>query len=105
MNTCFLAMVRTKITASQVDVMQAACMDIQEEKPQEMEPDATQEVERRVQLLELEQSEIECCFFDESFFTKKGVVLQFINNNCPGATSLIGGLRLALTDIRKVPAH
>jgi hypothetical protein len=32
-------------------------------------------------------------------------VLQFVNNNCPGATSLIGGLRLGLDDVRKVPAY
>ena len=113
MNTCFLAMVRTKITAIPADVMQVACMDISEERSQPQEQpqeagiatDATQEVQRRVQLLELEQSELECALLDESFFHKKGAVLQFINNNCPGATSLIGGLRLGLEDVRKVPAY
>ena len=103
-------MVRTKITAIPNDVMQVACMDISEERPpmqetQQPEVDAAQEVAQRVRLLEIEQSELECCFLDESFFTKKGVVLQFINNNCPGATSLIGGLRLGLEDIRKAPAY
>jgi hypothetical protein len=62
-----------------------------------------QQVQERVRLLELERQEIECCSLDGSFFTQKGVILQFINNNCAGATSLIGGLRLALTDIRKDP--
>jgi hypothetical protein len=106
-------MVRTKITAIPADVMQVACMDISEERSQPQEQpqeagiatDATQEVQRRVQLLELEQSELECALLDESFFHKKGAVLQFINNNCPGATSLIGGLRLGLEDVRKVPAY
>ncbi len=90
-------MVRTKITTG--DVMQAAYMEVSQ--------DATpaEQVQRHVQLLELEQSEMECSFIDESFFTKKGIVLQFINNNCAGATSLIGGLRLALDDLRKIPAY
>jgi hypothetical protein len=102
-NICFLVMVRTKITVASSDVVQAACMDISEEVPQVL--DATQEVQRQVQLLELEQSELECSLLDESFFSKKGVVLQFVNNNCPGATSLIGGIRLGLDDVRKVPAY
>ena len=107
MNICFLAMVRTKITNVPTDAMQAACVDVTMEtpQPQEVAVDATQEVQRQVQLLELEQSELECAFLDESFFHKKGAVLQFVNNNCPGATSLIGGLRLGLEDIRKVPAY
>ena len=107
MNICLLAMVRTKITNVPTDAMQAACVDVTMEtpQPQEVAVDATQEVQRQVQLLELEQSELECAFLDESFFHKKGAVLQFVNNNCPGATSLIGGLRLGLEDIRKVPAY
>lgn len=96
-------MVRTKITNASADVMQVACMDISEEKPQES--DAAQEVQLHVQLLEIEQSELEGALLDESFFHKRGVILQFVNNNCPGATSLIGGLRLGLTDIRKIPAY
>ncbi len=90
-------MVRTKITTG--DVMQAAYMEVSQ--------DATpaEQVQRHVQLLELEQSEMECSFVDETFFNKKGVILQFINNNCAGATSLIGGLRLALDDLRKIPAY
>ena len=87
-------------TPPQEDVMQAACMDICP-----VEPDPALQLQEQVRLLELERKELECCFLDGSFFTQKGVILQFINNNCAGATSLIGGLRLALTDIRKVPAY
>ena len=61
-------MVRTKITAIPADDMQVACMDISEERPQQQETetatDATQEVQCRVQLLELEQSELECALLD-----------------------------------------
>ena len=87
------------------DVMQVACMDLDQGEggPVELTPD--QQVQERVRLMELERQEIECCSLDGSFFSQKGVILQFVNNNCAGATSLIGGLRLALTDIRKIPAY
>ena len=87
------------------DVMQVACMDLDPTETGPVEVDPEQQLQERVRLLELERQEIECCSLDGSFFTQKGVILQFINNNCAGATSLIGGLRLALTDIRKIPAY
>lgn len=89
-------MVRTKVTGY---IVQAACMDISQE------PSQADEIQQQVQLLELEQSELECAFLEESFFIRKGVILQFLNNNCTGATSLIGAIRLALEDIRKIPAY
>jgi hypothetical protein len=89
-------MVRTKHTNDVV--MQAACNDITVEV-------ATTDLQQEVRLLELEQKELECSFTERSMFEKKGVILQFLNNNCTGATSLIGGIRLALDDIRKVPAY
>ena len=49
--------------------------------------------------------EMRCEYLDETFFAKKGVIVQFINGNCAGSTSLIGGMRLAITDIKKVPAY
>jgi hypothetical protein len=90
-------MVRTKVTND--IVMQAACNEITGA------PTASDELRQQVRLLELEQSELECAFIEESLFVKKGVILQFINNNCTGATSLIGGIRLTLDDIKKVPAY
>ena len=36
---------------------------------------------------------------------KKGVIVQFINGNCAGSTSLIGGIHLAVMDIKRVPAY
>ena len=49
--------------------------------------------------------EMKCEFIDDTFFNKKGVIVQFINGNCAGSTSLIGGMRLAITDIKRVPAY
>ena len=46
-----------------------------------------------------------CEYLDETFFTNKGVVVNFINSNCAGATNLIGGFRLSMSDIRKIPAY
>lgn len=91
-------MVRTKHTNDVV--MQAACDD-----NTSVATTAETDLQREVRLLELEQRELECSFTERSMFEKKGVILQFINNNCTGATSLIGGIRLALEDIRKVPAY
>lgn len=63
------------------------------------------EVAQQIQQVEIEQAALECAAVDQSIFNKKGIVLQFINNNVTGATSLIGGLRLRLDDIRKAPAY
>ena len=48
---------------------------------------------------------LKCEFIDDTFFEKNGVVVQFINGNCAGSTSLIGGMRLSISDIKKVPAY
>ena len=49
--------------------------------------------------------EMKCEFIDDTFFSKKGVIVQFVNGNCAGSPPLIGGMRLAVTDIKKVPAY
>jgi hypothetical protein len=36
---------------------------------------------------------------------KGGMIIQFINLNCVGATNLIGGIRISLDDIRRIPAY
>ena len=44
-------------------------------------------------------------FLDPSFHTRRGIIMQFINNNCPGGTSVIGGKRLNLADVQRLPAY
>lgn len=46
-----------------------------------------------------------CPDVDSSFFSKKGVIVQFINHNGTGSTSLIGGIRINVVDIREIPAY
>ena len=53
----------------------------------------------------LDPATLTCEYLDETFFKNKGVIVNFINSNCPGATNLIGGFRLALGDVRKMPAY
>ena len=55
--------------------------------------------------LSLTEDEMRSDYVHPSFFTKKGVIIQFVNGNCPGTTSMIGGIRLSITDIRKIPAY
>jgi hypothetical protein len=42
---------------------------------------------------------------DNSIFDKRGILVQFLNSNCTGSPHVLGGMRLAIFDIRKVPAY
>ena len=71
--------------------------------------DAMQEVENLVKSLEyippLDIVDFACDHIDPSIYNKKGVILQVCNTNASAHATVIGGIRLALTDIRKVPAY
>ena len=41
----------------------------------------------------------------DTMTSAKGMIIQFINGSCPGATSMIGGVRTGLTDVKKIPAY
>ena len=41
----------------------------------------------------------------ETLLSAKGMLIQFINGSCPGAASMIGGVRTGLTDVKKIPAY
>lgn len=64
-----------------------------------------EEMQTPLNRLLISTDELRSEYIDESFFTKRGIILQFVNNNCPGSTSMIGGMRLALTDVRRAPAY
>ena len=53
----------------------------------------------------LETSEFACEYIDPTIYQKGGVILQFCNTNASAHATIIGGIRLALSDIRKVPAY
>jgi hypothetical protein len=42
---------------------------------------------------------------DDSIFDKRGILVQFLNSNCTGSPHVFGGMRLAILDIKKVPAY
>jgi hypothetical protein len=49
--------------------------------------------------------EIVCDLLPMEMVTKKGIVLQFLNQNSQGATSMIGVSRIGLNDPRRIPAY
>ena len=46
-----------------------------------------------------------CEYVDKTHFSKKGCLVQFINTNCAGSSSIIGGVRLGITDVDTLPAY
>lgn len=55
-------------------------------------------------LLQLRNKDVVCDFVTKEMITKKGIILQFLNQNSTGATTMIGVTRIGLSDPRKVPA-
>ena len=53
----------------------------------------------------LKEQEVLCDHVHESMLKKTGIIVQLSNSNAAGATSMIGGVRLGLTDIRKAPSY
>jgi len=62
-------------------------------------------VSKQFQLMQLNPKDLVCEFLDESMIAKKGIILQYINSNSSGATTMIGVTRIGLTDQRKMPAY
>ena len=77
----------------------------------ELDPDCHEEMDRAVELAHIDTirfnngRETLCEYIDESHWIKGGVLVQFINTNCAGSASMIGGIRLGITDIRMVPRY
>ena len=62
-------------------------------------------LDQKLEDLQIEQAELACPEIDESLYTNRGVIVNFFNPNTTGAVQNIGGVRLALDDIRKVPSY
>ena len=58
-----------------------------------------------LQHLTLSNDEVLCDFVHPSLYEKKGIVVQFINQNCSDAATVIGGVRIGLRDVRRLPAY
>ena len=57
------------------------------------------------QRVQLSEEDVVCEYVHESLLKKNGIILQFLNGNATGATTMLGGIRLGLMDIRKAPAY
>jgi len=55
--------------------------------------------------MQLADAEVMCAYVDASLYQQTGVVLQFVNSNQPDSATIIGGMRLKIKEIRKVPAY
>ena len=53
----------------------------------------------------LEKEEMQCEQIDSTIYSKTGVILQMCNTNASAHATIIGGIRLTLEDIRRVPAY
>jgi hypothetical protein len=68
--------------------------------------ETVQEPSKELKKLYLEDATLECEYVDSTMLQKKGgTIIQFINSNCAGATNLIGGIRISLDDVRRIPAY
>ena len=50
------------------------------------------------------EEELLCDFVHPTMFKKQGVMINFINHNCPDSATIIGGIRMKTTEIIRVPA-
>ena len=55
-------------------------------------------------LLQLKEKDIVCDFVPKEMVTKKGIIIQFLNSNSSGSTTMVGVTRIGLSDPRRVPA-
>ncbi len=63
-------------------------------------------LDQKLEDLKLEQAEILCPeFVDDTIQHNRGVIINFFNPNTTASVQNIGGVRLVLDDIRKVPAY
>jgi hypothetical protein len=67
-------------------------------------PGSLRYIDEDFTLLQLKEKEIICDFVTREMLTKRGIIIQYLNSNSTGATTMIGVTRIGLTDPRRVPA-
>ena len=72
-------------------------------RPHQMDEDMSKVVP--IATLALTEEDIKSDLVDDSFHRKKGMFVQFLNQACPGAPLVIGGIRINCSDIRRAPAY
>ena len=84
-------------------------MEAEKSKPARASPDRQEQDEDMAKVpmadLSLDPQEYRSEYVDDSFHEKQGMIIQFLNGSCPGATTVIGGIRTNLMDIRKAPLY
>lgn len=63
------------------------------------------DLQNAFQELKIASKEVVCQYVEKTMIQQTGTLLQFINLNSTGSTTMIGGTRIGVTDIRKVPAY
>ena len=80
---------------------------LKEDAPAEVQrpkPDGRQ-AETAEMLSPISEGEYCCDYISADIYQHRGVLLQFINQNCADAATIIGGVRLPISDIRLIPAY
>ena len=67
-------------------------------------PPLIRDLENDFTLIQLRERDVVCDFVPKEMLTKKGIIIQFINSNSSGATTMVGVTRIGLSDPRKMPA-
>jgi hypothetical protein len=70
-----------------------------------MKVDDNDDLDDAFQQLKIASKEIICQYVAPELIQHRGTILQFINMNSTGSTTMIGATRISVSDIRKVPAY
>ena len=62
-------------------------------------------VHSRMHHMVLKDADVKCEYICSTMYKYTGVILQFVNNASVGSATVIGGIRLKVTDITEVPAY
>ena len=88
------------------------CIVVEDAKWPEHDPSAAMEEDTSgegISTLQIESKkggkQTVCEYVDKTHYSKKGCLVQFINTNCAGSSSVIGGIRLGLTEAEEIPSY
>jgi hypothetical protein len=72
---------------------------------QEQQQDEVMAQLQPFQKVNLTEPEVLCEYVHSSLTKSNGIIIQFINANAAGATTMIGAVRIGLLDVRKAPSY
>ena len=89
-------------------VMETSTSEGSQDQARSQSPTMMEEAMATIQPLAnliLTDEEISSDLVDASILRKNGMIIQVINTSCSGSSSVIGGIRIGLQDVRKAPAY